>query len=153
VLEQAAFSELQLDAPVKMDKLLQMMGKVEGYRVEQPVLVKTTAGAEGWLLKAPVAGFKPMSCYKRPAAAAVPLAIAIVSIVRVDQTYKFIIQLKIKQNVAHVIMMAKLSDKTIRALVVITKVSSQRCKVKWASRKCHGTPRLDSLICSLREIP
>ncbi len=33
VLEQAAFSELQLDAPVKMDKLLQMMGKVEGYRV------------------------------------------------------------------------------------------------------------------------
>lgn len=66
VLEQAAFSELQLDAPVKMDKLLQMMGKVEGYRVEQPVLVKTTASAEGWVLKAPVAGFKPMSCYKRP---------------------------------------------------------------------------------------
>ena len=68
VLEQAAFSELQLDAPVKLDRLLQMMGRVEGYRVEQPVLVKTTAGAEGWLLKVPVAGFKPMSCYKRPAA-------------------------------------------------------------------------------------
>jgi sigma-E factor negative regulatory protein RseB len=66
VLEQAAFSELQLDAPVKMDKLLHMMGRVDGYRVEQPVLVKTTAAAEGWLLKAPVAGFKPMSCYKRP---------------------------------------------------------------------------------------
>ena len=69
VLEQAAFSELQLDAPVKMDKLLQMMGKVDGYKVEQPALVKTTASAEGWVLKAPVAGFKPMSCYKRPAAA------------------------------------------------------------------------------------
>ncbi len=68
VLEQAAFSELQLDAPVKMDKLLQMMGKTEGYRLEKPVLVKTTASAEGWLLKAPVAGFKPMSCYKRPVA-------------------------------------------------------------------------------------
>jgi sigma-E factor negative regulatory protein RseB len=68
VLEQAAFSELQLDAPVKMDKLIQMMGKVEGYRVEKPVLVKTTASAEGWVLKAPVAGFKPMSCYKRPVA-------------------------------------------------------------------------------------
>ncbi|MEO6016971.1 MAG: sigma-E factor regulatory protein RseB domain-containing protein, partial [Polaromonas sp.] len=38
VLEQAAFSELQLDAPVRMDKLLQMMGKVDGYRVEKPVL-------------------------------------------------------------------------------------------------------------------
>lgn len=66
VLEQAAFSELQLDAPVKMDKLIEMMGKVEGYRVERPVLVKTTASAEGWVLKEPVAGFKPLSCYRRP---------------------------------------------------------------------------------------
>jgi sigma-E factor negative regulatory protein RseB len=67
LLEQAAFSELQLDAPVKMDRILQMMGKVDGYRVEQPVLVKTTASAEGWILRAPVPGFKPVSCYKRPA--------------------------------------------------------------------------------------
>ena len=66
VLEQAAFSELQLDVPVKMDKLLQMMGKLDGYRVEESALVKTTASAEGWRLVAPVAGFKPMSCYKRP---------------------------------------------------------------------------------------
>lgn len=71
VLEQAAFSELELDAPVRMDKLIQMMNKVEGYRVEKPVLRKTSAGAEGWVLKAPVAGFKPVSCYKRPATAAV----------------------------------------------------------------------------------
>ena len=69
LLEQAAFSELELDAPVKMDKLVQMMGKVEGYRIEKPVLLKTTAGAEGWVLKAPVAGFNSMSCYKRPVAA------------------------------------------------------------------------------------
>ena len=75
VLEQAAFSELELDAPVKMDKLLQMMGKVEGYRVEKPVLVKTSAVAEGWTLKTPVPGFNPMSCYKRPVTAAgVPAA-------------------------------------------------------------------------------
>ena len=66
VLEQAAFSELQFDAPVKMDKLVQMMGKVDGYRIEKPELVKTTASAEGWVLKTPVAGFQPMSCYKRP---------------------------------------------------------------------------------------
>lgn len=66
VLEQAAFSELQLDAPVKMEKLLQMMSKVDGYRVEGSALVKTTASAEGWRLAAPVAGFKPLSCYKRP---------------------------------------------------------------------------------------
>jgi sigma-E factor negative regulatory protein RseB len=70
VIEQAAFSELQLDAPVKMDKLIQMMGKLDGYRVEKPVLVKTTASAEGWALRAPVAGFNALSCYKRPAAVA-----------------------------------------------------------------------------------
>jgi sigma-E factor negative regulatory protein RseB len=66
VLEQAAFSELQFDAPIKIDKLAQMMGKVDGYRVEKPDMIKTTAGAEGWVLKTPVAGFQPMNCYKRP---------------------------------------------------------------------------------------
>lgn len=65
LVEQAAFSELQLDAPVKMDKLIQMMTKVEGYRVEKPVLVKTNANAEGWALKIPVPGFNAVSCYKR----------------------------------------------------------------------------------------
>ncbi len=69
VLEQSAFSELQLDVPVSMDKLAQMMGNTQGYRVEKPEMVKTTALAEGWVLKTPVPGFKPMSCYKRPLAA------------------------------------------------------------------------------------
>ena len=76
VLEQAAFSELQLDAPVKMDKLLQMMGKVEGYRVEESALVKTNASDEGWRLSAPVSGFKSMSCYKRPVSGALGTAVA-----------------------------------------------------------------------------
>ncbi|MGV3569276.1 MAG: MucB/RseB C-terminal domain-containing protein [Ramlibacter sp.] len=67
VLEQAAFSELQLDAPVRMDKLAQMMAVPPGWRVEKSEAVKTTAQAEGWALKAAVPGFKPMSCYKRPA--------------------------------------------------------------------------------------
>jgi sigma-E factor negative regulatory protein RseB len=65
VLEQAAYSDLQLDAPVSMAKLAQMMANVEGYKLERPELVKTNALAEGWVLKSPVAGFKPMSCYKR----------------------------------------------------------------------------------------
>lgn len=69
VLEQAAFSELQLGAPVKMDKLIQLMGKVEGYRVEKSALVKTTANAEGWILREPVAGFEPVRCYRRPVSA------------------------------------------------------------------------------------
>ena len=69
VLEQAAFSELQLDAPVKMDKLLQMMAATDGYKIERPELIKTTAIAEGWALKSAVPGFKPLSCYKRSASA------------------------------------------------------------------------------------
>lgn len=68
VLEQAAFSELQLDAPVKLDKLAQMMAKVDGYRMETSGLVKTTASAEGWVLKTPVPGFQSMGCHKRPTA-------------------------------------------------------------------------------------
>ena len=66
VLEQAAFSELQLDAPVRMDRLAQMMAVPEGWRVEKTDAIKTTAAAEGWALKAAVAGFKPMNSYKRP---------------------------------------------------------------------------------------
>ena len=67
VLEQAAFSELQLDAPVRMHKLAQMMVVPDGWRLEKPDAQKTTAVAEGWSLKTQVPGFKPMSCYKRPA--------------------------------------------------------------------------------------
>jgi len=70
VLEQAAFSELQLDAPVSMARLSQMMANTEGYQVETPEMVKTTAAAEGWSIKAPVPGFQPMSCYRRRGAGA-----------------------------------------------------------------------------------
>ncbi len=66
VLEQAAFSELQLDAPVRIDKLSRMMVPPAGWRVEKAEAVKTSAAAEGWRLKSPVAGFKPINCYKRP---------------------------------------------------------------------------------------
>ena len=74
VLEQAAFSELQLDAPVRMDKLGQMMANTDGYKVEKTVPVKTTALAEGWALREQVAGFQPVSCYRRPAARQAPQA-------------------------------------------------------------------------------
>lgn len=67
VLEQAAFSELQLDAQVRFNKLAQMMAVPEGWRVEKAEAVKTSAAAEGWALKNAVAGFRPLNCYKRPA--------------------------------------------------------------------------------------
>ena len=71
VLEQAAFSELQLDAPVRIDKLNQMMAATDGWRVEKSEAVKTSPAAEGWQMKKEVAGFKPVSCYKRPVSVAV----------------------------------------------------------------------------------
>jgi sigma-E factor negative regulatory protein RseB len=70
VLEQAAFSELQLNAPVRVDRLARMMAVPEGWRVERAEAVKTSAAVEGWQLKWPVAGFRPISCYRRPVAAA-----------------------------------------------------------------------------------
>jgi sigma-E factor negative regulatory protein RseB len=72
VLEQAAFSELALDAPVRLDKLSQMMSATEGWRVERTDALKTDAAAEGWHLKATVAGFRPINCYRRPATVAGP---------------------------------------------------------------------------------
>lgn len=70
VLEQVAFSELQLDAPVSMSKLSKLMKDTKGYDVQRPTLKKTTAEAEGWRLKEPVPGFLPMSCYTREVAGA-----------------------------------------------------------------------------------
>ncbi|MDO8319860.1 MucB/RseB C-terminal domain-containing protein [Rhodoferax sp.] len=68
VLEQAAFSELQLGEPVSMDRLAALMDNTEGYQVHKPELVKTTAAQEGWLFNGQVAGFKPMACHKRVSA-------------------------------------------------------------------------------------
>lgn len=65
VVEQSAFSELQLDAPLKTQALAQMMNSTGGYRVEKSELERTTAQAEGWALRGPIAGFNPISCYRR----------------------------------------------------------------------------------------
>jgi sigma-E factor negative regulatory protein RseB len=67
VAEQSAFSELQLDAPVKLEKLAQMMVNTEGYRIEKSDAVPTSAAAEGWAMKLAVPGFKPVSCFRRGA--------------------------------------------------------------------------------------
>ncbi len=74
VLEQAAFSELTLDAPVKMERLVQMMSNTAGHKLEHVELTKTTASAQGWVLSRDVPGFTAMGCYTRalqPGAASV----------------------------------------------------------------------------------
>lgn len=70
VLEQVAFTELQLDAPVSMDKLAATMKDTRGYEVIRPTLKKTTPEAQGWRLKEPVPGFTSMSCHVRETDAA-----------------------------------------------------------------------------------
>ena len=69
VLEQAAFSELQLGEPVSMARLAALMDNTEGFKVHKPELVKTTAAQEGWSFKGQVAGFQSMACQKRVSAA------------------------------------------------------------------------------------
>lgn len=68
VIEQAAFSELQLDAPVSIGKLTQMMAQTSGYRVDRLELENVTAEGQGWTMQKAVAGFKPVACYRRPMA-------------------------------------------------------------------------------------
>ena len=65
VVEQSAFSELQLDAPIKVKTLAQMMHSTAGFRVEKAELERTTAAEEGWVLATPVTGFRPAGCYRR----------------------------------------------------------------------------------------
>lgn len=70
LLEQAAFSEIALDAPVSMEKLAGMMASTDGYKIERPELHATTAEAQGWSLRSQVPGFKSVGCYQRTVAPA-----------------------------------------------------------------------------------
>lgn len=65
VLEQAAFSELAMESPAGLQAMLRMMGDMEGYRRAAVPLERTTADAEGWRMRATVAGFVPQGCYKK----------------------------------------------------------------------------------------
>jgi sigma-E factor negative regulatory protein RseB len=65
ILEQAAFSDLQLASSISMGKLSALMNEVQGYRIKKSELMSTTADQEGWDWKATVPGFKLVSCHKR----------------------------------------------------------------------------------------
>lgn len=65
LLEQAAFSELDLNASVKVEQLSRLMDATSGYKVLAPSVTRTTVEAEGWTLRQPVAGFVPVSCHRK----------------------------------------------------------------------------------------
>nr|WP_236610628.1 MucB/RseB C-terminal domain-containing protein [Verminephrobacter aporrectodeae] len=70
ILEQAAFSELDLNALVRVDQMARSMDAIAGYQVVAPTAaVPTTAEAEGWTLRQPVAGFVPVSCRRHTVSA------------------------------------------------------------------------------------
>jgi sigma-E factor negative regulatory protein RseB len=72
LLEQAAFSDLQLTSSISMGRLSAMMNDVQGYRVKKSELIPTTADQEGWDWKASVPGFRLVSCHKRVGAQGLP---------------------------------------------------------------------------------
>ncbi len=65
VLEQSAFSELTLDAPVRARELSQMMSATDGYQIQKTSLTKTSEMAEGWKMSKALPGFNSVSCSKR----------------------------------------------------------------------------------------
>ena len=70
VLEQVAFSELNLGAQVKVDELLRMMKNRPGYTVQNVSMTRTTPLEQGWRLRQPVPGFVSTGCHVRSASAA-----------------------------------------------------------------------------------
>lgn len=72
VLEQVVYTELQLNAPVRMEALAREMANTQGYQVQKPALRKTTPEAEGWRIKSLLPGFQSVSCHARTDTAAKP---------------------------------------------------------------------------------
>lgn len=65
VLEQVAFTELELNAVVHTDALAQQMRNTQGMRMVTPQMTPTRAEAHGWHLSEPVPGFESMSTQVR----------------------------------------------------------------------------------------
>jgi len=68
VIEQTAFTEVQIDAPFKLAPLRQQMENLKGYKVTRPALRAVAPQALGWTLNVPVAGFRQVGCYSRTVA-------------------------------------------------------------------------------------
>lgn len=62
VLEQVAFSELNLDVPLKVEALLKLMKNRPGYTVQTLTVRHTTPAEQGWRLRKDVPGFQTIGC-------------------------------------------------------------------------------------------
>ena len=70
VIEQVAFSEVDLQAVVPLAPMRRHMQATRGYQVVDVPLHKTSAVDHGWLLHASVPGFVPVHCYSHSASPA-----------------------------------------------------------------------------------
>lgn len=70
VLEASAFSDLMIGVRPQPELVLQAMKRLDGYRVQRPVLEPTELEREGWRFSALPPGFQPVSSVKRPTMAA-----------------------------------------------------------------------------------
>jgi sigma-E factor negative regulatory protein RseB len=66
VIESSAFSDVVIGIKAQPENVLQPMLRLDGYRVLRPTLTRTRLEDEGWSLRPPVAGFRQVSCVKRP---------------------------------------------------------------------------------------
>lgn len=66
LLETSAFSEVSIGVRSQPEAVLRPMKKLEGYRVVRATFTPTQLDAEGWTLRDTVAGFRQVSCVKRP---------------------------------------------------------------------------------------
>ena len=65
VLEQSAFSEVQLNPPLQSVKAQLAMPSTEGYRKVRIERMRIDAAREGWHLEQPVPGFEPQGCFRQ----------------------------------------------------------------------------------------
>jgi sigma-E factor negative regulatory protein RseB len=65
VLETSAFSDISIGGRTKPESVEAVLRQLEGWRVMKPTVRSTDLEAEGWQLRAPVAGFRKASCVKR----------------------------------------------------------------------------------------
>jgi sigma-E factor negative regulatory protein RseB len=66
ILESSAFSDVAIGVKPQPESVLQPMRKLDGYRVQRPVLAPTSLEAEGWTMHQSAPGFREVSCVKRP---------------------------------------------------------------------------------------
>lgn len=66
VMESSSFTDLKLGVRAQPEQVTGPMHKLDGFKVVRAQIARTRLEDEGWRLDVPVAGFRQISCVKRP---------------------------------------------------------------------------------------